>query len=407
MEKTDSFSSSNKDTMKKPLILVIDDEPGISECIERILSDLAEVAVAHSGISGLSSARIQKPDLILLDITPPDIDGYEVCRLLRENEETKDIPVIFVTARGSISDIIRGYEAGGIDYVTKPFSLDQLGERIAEVLEKNGLERENDRLNRLNTLLYERISRLEKTIEKAKQGQHFAATNNETVNRYKAICHATAHNLKGEFFHIGNSVEEIRERTVNMPDIAEECDIIERSVEYGSHALQKLLDFIEIGVPRKAPANIGEFLRGIESIVKPRLPSGLELKVLAEQEILKQTIHTDIDQLTMIVIELINNAVNAMRDAGGTIRIIVEKGIDRFKISVEDNGSGVPEKVKDDLFRKQVPSAKGTGLGLYLGRKVLEVLGGDLYMEYSSAEGSRFTVDLPANENERKERCRR
>jgi DNA-binding response OmpR family regulator/anti-sigma regulatory factor (Ser/Thr protein kinase) len=404
MEKTDSFSSSNKDTMKKPLIIVIDDEPGISECIERTLSDFAKVAVARSGISGLSSVKIQKPDLILLDTRMPDIDGYEVCRLLRENEETKDIPVIFVTAHGQISDIIRGYEAGGIDCVTKPFSQDQLRERIAEVLEKNGLERENDRLNRLNTLLYERISRLEKTIEKAKQGQHFASADNETINRYKAICHATAHNLKGEFFHIGNSVEEIRERTVKMPDIAEECDIIERSVEYGSHALQKLLDFIEIGVPRKASANIGELLLRIESIVKPRLPAGLELKVQAEQETLKQTIHTDVDQLTMIAIELINNAIDATWNSGGTIRIIVEKGIDRFKISVEDNGNGVPEKVKDDLFRKQVPSGKGTGLGLYLGKKVLEVLGGDLYMEFSSAEGSRFTIDLPATDNERKER---
>jgi signal transduction histidine kinase len=333
----------------------------------------------------------------------PGMDGFEVCRRIKKDSDIKDIPVIFLSSIFRWEDSVeKCLKFGGIDFIGKPVRMREVRERAVAVLKQKCLERENDRLIRLNRLLSDKISRLEKSIGEMNREKQLSEKDDEMTERYKSVCHAVAHNLKGEFFHIGSSVDEIRELTENIPEADEECDMIERSIEYASHALQKLLDFLEVGIPREYPVEIGELLERIETMVRPRLPSSLRLKIQAGTDILRQTVYTDLDQLKMVLVEMINNAVNALHSTGGTIGLVVEKRGDCFALSVEDNGSGVPENVKKDLFQKQVPSGKGTGLGLYLGKKVMNVLGGDLFLEFSSDKGSRFTVVVPEKRDERK-----
>jgi len=109
------------ETDLRPRLLVVDDAPGNIRVLRNLLKDEARVFFATSGRDALASARTEQPDLILLDVMMPDMDGYEVCRALKSDPATQDIPVIFVTGLAETTDETRGLEAGAIDYITKPF----------------------------------------------------------------------------------------------------------------------------------------------------------------------------------------------------------------------------------------------------------------------------------------------
>ncbi|TES92349.1 MAG: response regulator [Candidatus Cloacimonadota bacterium] len=122
--------------MKKK-VLIIDDEKDILELVSIILSE-SDISVyrAEDGLSGLEIAREEKPDLILLDIMMPEIDGWEVLKMLKVDEETKDIPVAMLTCKTETRDKVLGIQEGAIDYITKPFAPDGLLTKVEEILTK-------------------------------------------------------------------------------------------------------------------------------------------------------------------------------------------------------------------------------------------------------------------------------
>ncbi len=118
-------------------ILVVEDEKDILELVEISLQlGGLEVIKAGDGLEALEKALTEKPDLILLDIKMPGLSGYEVCRKLKELPQTKNIPVVFLTARGQEHEIREGLEAGGDDYIVKPFAPDELPRRVKEILSR-------------------------------------------------------------------------------------------------------------------------------------------------------------------------------------------------------------------------------------------------------------------------------
>lgn len=121
---------------RKSLILAVDDNPQNLQFLGKLLSDNGyDVAMSQNGRHALSFIKKGEPDLILLDVMMPDIDGFEVCRSLKADLSTRHIPVIFLTARTSPDDIIKGFDAGGVDYVTKPFNSAELLARIRTHIE--------------------------------------------------------------------------------------------------------------------------------------------------------------------------------------------------------------------------------------------------------------------------------
>ncbi len=121
---------------QKSLVLTVDDKPQNLQFLGKLLSDNGyEVGVAQSGQQALNFVRKNEPDLILLDIMMPDMDGYEVCKRLKEDFSAKHIPIIFVTAKTDPEDIIKGFDMGGVDYVTKPFNSAELLARIKTHIE--------------------------------------------------------------------------------------------------------------------------------------------------------------------------------------------------------------------------------------------------------------------------------
>ena len=109
--------------MNKPRLLIVDDESFYTEVLENLLSDEYDISIARNGNDALALAIEQpQPDLILLDIIMLDMDGYEVCKKLKQNMTTKDIPVIFLTVKSDVDDEVHGFELGAVDYITKPMS---------------------------------------------------------------------------------------------------------------------------------------------------------------------------------------------------------------------------------------------------------------------------------------------
>jgi DNA-binding response OmpR family regulator len=116
--------------MGKVLILIIEDSPVVQSLLKEILSSEYDLDMQGDGIAGLAAAQASKPDLILLDIHMPRMDGYEVCRVLKTSEATRDIPIIFITSLDSEKEKVRGFEAGADDYVVKPFYKEELQARV-------------------------------------------------------------------------------------------------------------------------------------------------------------------------------------------------------------------------------------------------------------------------------------
>lgn len=109
--------------MNKPRIMIVDDEKFYTEVLDNLLRDDYDITIVHNGNEALTqAAHLPQPDLILLDIMMVDMDGYEVCKKLKQNMETKEIPVIFLTVKGDVDDEVLGFNLGAVDYITKPMS---------------------------------------------------------------------------------------------------------------------------------------------------------------------------------------------------------------------------------------------------------------------------------------------
>ena len=141
-----------------PTILVIDDEPANLQVVTEYLQTYEfDISIAQTGLAGLTRAKQLQPDLILLDIRLPDIDGFETCRRLKEDDQTKHIPVIFMTVLTSIEDKVKGFALGGVDYVSKPVQQEEFFARVQTHLTLGKLQ------NRLEQQVKERTAELAET----------------------------------------------------------------------------------------------------------------------------------------------------------------------------------------------------------------------------------------------------
>lgn len=133
-------------------ILTVDDTPANIRLLTHHLEKQGyQVLTAEDGFEGFKAAIQYKPDLILLDIMMPGTDGYEVCELLKAEEQTRDIPVMFLTAKADVEDRVKGFELGAVDYITKPFNLTEISTRVQNQLEMKHFQQQN---NRLKQMLY-------------------------------------------------------------------------------------------------------------------------------------------------------------------------------------------------------------------------------------------------------------
>ncbi len=180
-------------------ILIVDDTPDNLRILVGLLSEQGYlVRPAASGSQALSAVREKLPDLILLDVKMPEMDGYEVCECLKTDEPTRDIPVIFISALGETRDKLKGFEAGGVDYITKPFQAEEV---LARVQTHVALRILQQQLERNNAQLHQEIDRREHVEEELRVlNDHLEATNQQLQHANQQLQEANA--SKDKFFSI-------------------------------------------------------------------------------------------------------------------------------------------------------------------------------------------------------------
>lgn len=367
-------SIENKEK-EKPIILIVDDVPKNLQVLGTLLSKFeCELAVAMNGQQALDTVEKIKPDLILLDVMMPILDGHEVCRRLKKSDETKDIPIIFLTAKTETEDIVTGFELGAVDYVAKPFIGSELLARV-----KTQLSLKTTKEN-----LKEEIA---------------------TKNKFFSII---SHDLRGSFGIIFNLVQLIQE---NKGDLSpEETDELLNDIVNASKntigLLQNLLEWSrsQTGHIKYSPEKLSISNLFYEIIAShTEITENKNIKLLSHVNS-KRTVFADKNMTQLVIRNLISNAIKFTPN-GGQIDLIAEDRDEFVKISVSDNGVGIkPDKIKNLFHIETKTSTSGTeneqgnGLGLILCKEFVERNKGEIKVESELEQGTTVWFTLPVME---------
>lgn len=337
------------DSGKSQQILIVDDTPQNIKVLGQILSEEGyRIIIANNGIQTLKVVEKIIPDLILLDIMMPEMDGFETCRRLKENSITSEIPVIFLTAKVENDDIIKGFDLGAVDYITKPFNPSELLRRVKTHLE-----------------LKEKTSKL---IESNKNNQE--------------LIHILTHDLNNPISSIYSVL---------------------KMADYDTEILNKLKGMLQIAVDNSL--SIINNVRQASSIEDGKLRLELEyfnLKPLIDESLLildkkinekRIKINLSVPDSLIVLIErgafinsvlsnIISNAVK-FSNFDSVIDVSAEKVKNEVLVTVRDHGIGMPEGILNNLFNMKKPTSRkgtngeiGTGYGMPLVKKFIDKLKG-------------------------------
>jgi signal transduction histidine kinase len=355
-------------------ILVVDDTPANLKLLTGMLKARGyRVKPAPNGELALRGARAAPPDLILLDITMPGMDGLEVCARLKADERLCDIPVLFISALQDTDNKVRAFQAGGVDYVTKPFQLEEVEARVRTHLEIRRQKRELE-------ANFARLRELEKMRD--------------------SLIHMIAHDMKSPltviqlaFELIAPSIEFadsetatiVRDARVSATMIVE---MIEQMLDISRMEAGALTLKLASGDPVETVRQAVESQRALAG--HRRLTFAASGPAVAD---------FDANLLRRAVGNLVGNAIK-FTDADGEIRVSAV-GKDGFvRVEVADNGRGIAPEHHVRIFEKfgQVEDKRarmGTGLGLTFARMAIEAHGGNIGVVSALREGSTFWITLP------------
>ncbi len=375
---------------KKPLILIVDDIPKNLQVLSSILNKEGyQISFAANGSQALSVVNTTDPDLILLDIMMPEMDGYEVCKILKSQEETRDIPVIFLTGKAETDDIIEGLKIGAVDYITKPFNSTELLTRVKTHLE---LKLSRDAIVHYNKQLEEAQDELK--VLNANKDKFFSIV---------------AHDLRGPFSGFMGLSELLTEDfdQLEKEEIMQIGDSLNKAAKRLFSLIENLLEWsrAQMGRIEYIPSNV-DLYDAVEKIIQIFKDTADNKNIEMLNNIEKDTyVFADNDMLSTILRNLSSNALK-FTPRGGSINYSTGKNDNSFiEISISDSGVGMSEEVIDKIFRIDTKHStpgtekeQGTGLGLLLCKEFVEKNGGKISVESKINEGTTFTFTLPVPE---------
>ncbi len=361
-------------------VLIVDDIPENLQLLGNILlnNDL-DVGFATNGYEALENVALNKPDLILLDIMMPGMSGITVCEKLKENPDTRDIPVIFLTAKAQSEDIIKGFETGAVDYVTKPFNASELVARVMTHLE---LKKSRDLINAQKNQL---------------------ADLNATKDKFFSII---SHDLRGPYSGLIGLSEMIIE-DLGVVDIEEVRDLTRRMHETIKHQYTLLDNLLQWARMQTGRMEFNPYMFSMDQladdIIKNLSAMADNKSITLENHLSNLTITADKLMIRTVLHNLITNAIKFTPNNG---KIIIDTlHSDRnITINVKDNGIGLKDEVIAKLFRLDTHHTslgtnkeKGTGLGLLICNEMIELHGGKMQAMNNPDSGACFSFTIPNN----------
>ncbi len=377
-------------------VLIVDDTPANVRVLAEYLDGHGfNVTVAQDGEEGLERARYGRPDLVLLDAMMPGWDGFETCRRLKADPATSAIPVIFMTALSDIGDKVRAYEAGGVDYITKPFHAEEVLARVNTHLS----------LRRMQCELQERNEALQREIRERQRAEQVLAERSRELARSNAelerMAYIASHDLQEPLRMVASYVQLLERRYAGQLD-ADAHEFIGFAVD-GARRMQALIDDLLTlsRVDTKArplqQLALGEALEAALRTLRITIEERGAQVAAGELP----TVLGDSVQLTQVFQNLLSNAIKFCQADPPRVAISAERDGALWRICVRDNGIGVPPEYRERIFgmfqrlhgRREYA---GTGIGLAICQKIVERHGGSIRVEDAEGGGSAFIFTLQA-----------
>jgi len=377
----------------KILILIVDDNRKNLKLLGQVLRDEGHnITLAQDGEKALIAANAKKPDLILLDIMMPGMNGFKVCKRLKKEDETKDIPIIFLTAKNDKKDVVDGLKLGAVDYITKPFDTDELLSRINTHLElklaRDTIASQKADLERVNTALREANAAKDKFF------------------------YIIAHDLGDLFNGLLSFCDILTNKNAQLNEEEKEgfLEIIQKSSQQGFTLLRNLFEWSSV--------QTGEIDFKPEALnLKALIDANIEMRRFREEAESKgiallsdisdsMFVQADANMVDTIIKNLVSNAIKFTSE-NGKVTISARKRDDFIRIAITDTGIGIaPEDLEKlfhiDINHKAIGSSieKGAGLGLILCKELVEKNGGQIWLESKEWKGTTAYVTLPVPQEE-------
>ncbi|KHD07176.1 hypothetical protein PN36_04620 [Candidatus Thiomargarita nelsonii] len=382
---------------EKPLLLIIDDNPVNLILLETILTNNHyRVVSAENGEEGLETAKLSPPDLILLDIAMPGWNGYETCQRMKQNSILKKIPILFLSALDKTENIVRGLQAGGLDYISKPFQKEELVARLQTHLElahlRQNLESEvGNQTKKIQFLL----EALQLSYEKAQQA---------SILKTEFL-----RNISHEFFTPLTTIKGMTEIITEDTLLTEEQQDCVEGVMKASHHLNTLIT---------NALSFAEQFRGEDELILcdfqipqlvDRVLKDLETKDLQITTEIAPALYTLLegnrDGIDKVLSNLVNNAIKFTQKGKIMIRVqALEREAKKqwIRFEVSDTGIGIAQDKQAHLFDifSQIDASStrlydGMGMGLAVAKMLTEKMGGQIGVDSILNKGSTFWFKVP------------
>ncbi len=393
--------------LKNSALLIVDDQKSNLKLLYDILQRQGfQVFAAKGGQYALEIGRQTQPDLCLLDINMPDMNGYEVCRHFKKHPATANIPIIFLTALGETEDKLKGFLAGGVDYITKPFQPQEVIARVHTHLSlsytRRALAQNEARLQKAHDELEYKVA--ERTLELQQANLQLRQLSRMKDEFLANVSHELRTPLNGI---LGNA--EILLEGVYGAINAKQQQAAQHIQDGGQDLLtliNRMLDLansnkggLELHVQAVSAQRLCE--ESVQQIQETAQRKRLSISLALDPQVGK--IQVDPQRFKQILLDLLSNAVKFTAEGG---QIGLESRADSAKqrvcFAVWDNGIGIDPKRVDQLFQPFVQldsrlarEYEGSGLGLSLVKRLVDLHGGSLSVESQPGQGSRFEACFP------------
>lgn len=436
-------------------ILVVDDTPVNLHLLKKMFSKQGyKVRIINNGNLVMRSVLASMPDLILLDIMMPEINGYEVCKMLKADELTRNIPVIFISALSETFDKVQAFKVGGVDYISKPFHNEEVLARVENQMRLKAQERQLVAQNAKLCQEIEERKQAEAALQKSELRERqkaiqLALTLNELKRTQAQLIHTEKMSSLGQMvaglsheinnpvsFILGNVhparnylkdltyLIELYQQTYPHPTAEIQQAVRQTDLEFVLEDWSKLMDSIELGGKRiqtivqslklfcrldeaeLKTVDINESIDNTLKIWQHRFKGRGAGNYTTEIEIVKDygqlpQVTCYASQLNQVFANILNNAIDAIesQSEGGKITIRTSAISDRIAIAIADNGAGMSEEVVAhmfDPFFTTKPVGSGTGLGLSISHQiVVEKHKGQIRCVSTPGHGTELIVEIP------------
>ena len=357
-------------------ILIVDDVDENIKLAAKILKDNGyNISYARSGKEALHKISLTNFDLILLDIMMPEIDGYETAEKIKQIKEYKDVPIIFITAKDEIDDIVKGFTAGGVDYITKPYNSKELLVRVGTHIE-----------------LYITKKELKNSI--VVKDKMMSVISHDLLGPLGTIKMSFDMFLAGEFKYAQEHVEEF------LGNVQSSLD---SSYSMMVNVLEWARNINNIEHINFEKFNVKNIIVEISEIFESKFKQK-NINYIIDINEAEELIY-DIDIFRIIVRNLVSNAIKFTENKG-EIKVYLEKNNNKTFVCIKDTGVGMSQEIKEKLLQANsfytsngVNNEKGHGLGLNLVKDFISILDGDFIIESEVGQGSVFKFSVLNNNN--------